>query len=107
MGITTDEPIDEDDLAAELVRQTKLPYIKLDAVSPFPKDALERLPRSIARENGLVPVDMAGDVLSVAMVDPRDQAAIDAVRAATGLRVRPFICTRSDLEWALAEWYPA
>ena len=107
MGVNTEEPFGDDELASEQVRRCKLPYIKVRTVSSFPREALKELPSSLAREHALIPVDKMGDVLSVATVDQRDQAVIDAVRAATGLRVRPFICTQSDLEWALAEWYPA
>src|SRR5665213_1532737 len=52
-------------------------------------EALARLPRALAFRYDALPLSIADGVLSVALADPSDAATVDALRAATRLRVRP------------------
>ena len=52
-------------------------------------EAIARVPRSVAFRYDVLPLSIADGVLAVALCDPHDAAVIDAVCAATRLRVRP------------------
>ncbi|HEX3464834.1 MAG TPA: GspE/PulE family protein [Candidatus Elarobacter sp.] len=51
-------------------------------------EAVARVPRALAFRYDALPLGVAGGVLSVALADPDDAAIVDALRAATRLRVR-------------------
>src|ERR1700694_5432545 len=57
-------------------------------------EALARIPRALAFRYDALPLNLAGGVLSVALADPSDAETIDALRAATRLRVRPLPMAR-------------
>jgi hypothetical protein len=83
---------------------------KLPLVDPLPVKAVEplvrRIPRTIAREHEILPLAIDGLVMSIAMVNPLDQAAIDVVRATTAMNIRPVIAVYEELARLLAMFYP-
>lgn len=58
----------------------------LDQVQP---EAVKTIAWEMARYYRLIPVRIAGNVLTVAMADPRDVVAIDNIKMASGLEVQP------------------
>jgi type IV pilus assembly protein PilB len=60
-------------------------------------EALARLPRALAFRYDALPLGLADGVLSVALADPADAATVDALRAATRLRVRPLPMAREAI----------
>ena len=60
-------------------------------------EALARLPRALAFRYDALPLSLADGVLSVALADPADAAVVDALRAATRLRVRPLAMARDAI----------
>lgn len=95
--------LDEDKLAEFLGRQLGLPCItKLDRISPA---AVRRVPKSIAERFEVVPVSIDERDIGVAMADPANLEAIDAVAFATGLRVRPAVAPEVLIQYALARFY--
>jgi hypothetical protein len=79
----------EDAIVAALAGATKTPHLtakKLAELAP-PKEALSRVSLELARRFDLVPLGLKGGTqLVVAMKDPLDVAAQEALKAATGLR---------------------
>ncbi|HEX3551275.1 MAG TPA: GspE/PulE family protein [Candidatus Elarobacter sp.] len=59
--------------------------------------AVARVPRALAFRYDALPLNLAGGVLSVAVPDPADTAVVDALRAATRLRVRPLAMPRDAI----------
>ena len=68
---------------------------------PADKAALARLPRSLCRAHQVLPVAIQGDLMMLAMVNPHDMDAIDAVRNATGLRVEAVLADAARLDRAI------
>lgn len=68
-------------------------------------DMASQVPRNLAIKHMVVPVKIAGDKLMLAMADPLDYNAIEAVKAATRKRVVPVITTRAAAERAIATLY--
>jgi type IV pilus assembly protein PilB len=80
----------------------------VDAVelSNFPVDpaAMSKLPLSLARRHQMLPISMSDDTMSVAVVDPGDVLALDDIRTATGMTVRPVVVTPDDFNRLMARF---
>jgi cellulose synthase/poly-beta-1,6-N-acetylglucosamine synthase-like glycosyltransferase len=92
--------ISEDRLASALARQLQVSYVHPDALRPTAA-ALAELPESLCRAHRLVPLQVADRTLVVAMADPLDGEAADAVRAASRLPVRVVVAGESAIVAAL------
>ena len=68
-------------------------------------EALARLPRALAFRYDALPLSLADGVLSVALADPADALTVDALRAATRLRVRPLPMARDAIRQHLHAAY--
>jgi type IV pilus assembly protein PilB len=60
-------------------------------------EAIARVPRAIAFRYDALPLTLADGVLAVAVTDPGDAEVVDALRAATHLRVRPLPMARDAI----------
>jgi general secretion pathway protein E len=97
--------ITERGLAEALAALLALP---LAGPERFPAEPLlvERLRPKFLRKAHLVPLALADDTLVVAMTDPLDAFACQAVAAATGRRVAAEVAVPIELEAALDRLYP-
>jgi len=68
-------------------------------LSAFPVDpqAMARIPLTLARRHNMFPIAVSDTSITVAVGDPGDVLALDDIRAATGLMVRPMVVTKEDL----------
>ncbi|MBI1321047.1 MAG: hypothetical protein GC168_19145 [Candidatus Hydrogenedens sp.] len=79
-------------VASALVKQCKIPHLNLLDYDVSP-DVLQLLPREICERYHLLPIDKLGRILTVAMVDPLDIGALEAVReTCPELRIKPILC---------------
>jgi type IV pilus assembly protein PilB len=73
----------------------------LEAVelSNFPVDtsAMSRLPLPLARRHRMLPIGATDTTVTVALADPGNVVALDDIRAATGLIVRPVVVAQDEL----------
>lgn len=81
LGIVTQE-----DIEWALSNQLDLPYIRLKADMIDP-DAVRLVPGTMARKFNLIPLIKAGNELSIAISDPLNTAAIEAIEQQTGCQV--------------------
>lgn len=63
------------------------------------------LPEELAQRYRLVPLSKRGHLLLIAMTDPMDINALDAVEIATNLEVEPVICSENDYELLFSAIY--
>jgi len=63
------------------------------------------LPEDVAQKYRLVPLTKRGHLLVIAMTDPMDIAALDAVEIATNLEVEPVICSENDYDLLFSAIY--
>lgn len=84
----------------------KVPFIDIlkTGVSP---EVLNLIPEQVARHYQLIPfaLDKTNKVLSVAMVNPLDLAAVEFIRKKAGKEISTFISTQSDIFQAIDERY--
>ena len=97
--------IDERRFAEWIAKVAELPI-----VDPLPSGAIAQLQHRIspqlAREYLVVPLAIERDSLTVAMINPLDQAAIEILRHATGMRIRAVVAMYGALSDALERFYP-
>ncbi len=92
--------ITDDQLAAGLAAQKKLPLVSLHEVFPNPR-AVSLLTEKFIRARQVVPVDFDGDTLILAMVNPLDVLTLDDVAVITNHEVTPVVTTASTFESAV------
>lgn len=67
---------------------------------------VEIIPKEIALENLILPIDRLGKLLTVAMACPLDRATIENVEKITGLKVKALLCKLDDIHAAVKRYYP-
>ena len=58
--------------------------------------AMARVPLSLARRHSMLPISVSENTITVAVTDPGDVLALDDIRTATGMTVRPVVVTAED-----------
>lgn len=99
LGIVTQEDIDW-----ALSNQLDLPYIhlKVDMIDP---DAVRLVQAATARKFNLIPLIKAGNELSIAISDPLNKAAIEAVEQQTGCQVNISVAMVREIREMIAACY--
>lgn len=100
--------ITEEKLQGFLARQFELPRIELSG-RRIPEDVLHYIPAAKAREFNVIPVErreMSGTMhLVVAMTDPTNLTAIDALQFLTGCRITPALASSESISQAIERNY--
>lgn len=96
--------ITEQHLVEVLEFQLGVPIIRLSEFV-LDKEIVELISESLARKHWMIPVDIKGDKLRVAMVDPQNQVAIRDIQNATDLKIQPVLATRTEIEQAIVRYY--
>lgn len=97
--------VDEKTLGAALAESTGVPCAvpqELDEVDPA---VLQSLPKRLVEEYQAVPFHRNDRVLEVAMVNPRDLLAIDALSFASGCRILPWVSPEARVLEAMERLY--
>ncbi|HVF52660.1 MAG TPA: PilT/PilU family type 4a pilus ATPase [Actinomycetota bacterium] len=97
--------VNEHDLVRARALQVGLEFIDFRLVAPNPA-AVPLIPEDVARRQQLVPVDLRGDVLIVAMAEPGNHLALEEAARVSGRQVMPAAAYRPDLLAALDRTYP-
>jgi len=68
-------------------------------------EALRNIPKSVAEEHLVLPIQVSEDRMLVAMADPGNVFAIDEIRSRTGKRVEPIEVDEVELRNAIDHYY--
>lgn len=98
--------LDDDNRAKALARQLKFPFIRLKE-REIPQQVTSLVTAEVATTHIIVPVELAGGKLVVAMADPLDSSAIQVLRMVTGMSIEVVVASREDILEAIARYYPA
>jgi type IV pilus assembly protein PilB len=93
-------------LASARAAQAELPFVEL-LEFPVDRTAVSMVTPAMCRRHNVLPIGMVSDILTLAMVDPGNVFAIDDVRAATRMQVRPVVAEESDLKAAIDRYLRA
>lgn len=73
----------------------------------IPAHVISLLPRQVAVEFGVIPVEVSGNHLTVATADPTNVGVEDYLRNTTKHEITFIVAPSSDIGWALEKYYPA
>ncbi|MDQ1257212.1 MAG: type pilus assembly protein PilB [Candidatus Hydrogenedentes bacterium] len=96
--------LSEEDLVVTLSEQLGIPHIRV-AHYNIPKEVLDEVPESLARQYQMLPVSVTGDVLTLAMSDPLNIMALDDLRMLTSYEIEPVVAVQSELVAAIDKNY--
>jgi pSer/pThr/pTyr-binding forkhead associated (FHA) protein len=98
--------VDDDNRARALARQLKFPFISLKE-REIPQQVTSLVTAEVARTQVIMPVELAGGKLLVAMANPLDSSAIQVLRVVTGKSIEVAVASRQDILEAIGRYYPA
>ncbi|MGD8878263.1 MAG: FHA domain-containing protein, partial [Syntrophobacterales bacterium] len=98
--------LDDDNTARALARQLKFPFMSLKE-REIPHQVTSLVTTEVAITHVIVPVELEGGKLVVAMADPLDSSAIQVLRVTTGMSIEVVVASREDILEAIARYYPA
>lgn len=95
--------ISKEKLGSLIAASLGISYVDLKKII-IPKDVLGLVREELAQERRVVPFAKEGNVLHLAMLDPKDLETINFVRKITGLTVTPFLAFESDIKYGLHQY---
>jgi type IV pilus assembly protein PilB len=98
--------VTEVQVASARAAQAELPFVEL-LEYPVDRTAVSLVSAAMCRRYQVIPIALAGDTLTLAMVDPGDVFAIDDVRAASRMQVRAVVAAPSDIRSAIDRYHRA
>lgn len=98
--------VPEDKISEAKAKILGVPFISL-ANTSFTPQAINFIPRAVAERFNLIPFlyDDKTQSLSIAMANPVDLDALSFVQQKTGLTIKSFAATSSDVQKAIAQQY--
>lgn len=96
--------LDKDQLHAFLSKQQGVAGIDL-ANYELDEKYKELVPKDVATESLVLPIDKMGRLLTVAMACPLDTATIEKIEQASGLRVKAMLARLDDVKAAVERYY--
>jgi type IV pilus assembly protein PilB len=96
--------VSKDDLIEALEDITRVPYVDCTEVLPNPA-ALAHVPPDLARKHRVLPLAVEDGKLVVAMAEPQDIEALDALRFRSGMEIVPRLAFRSEVTDAIPRHY--
>jgi type IV pilus assembly protein PilB len=99
MGLVTPAQVTE-----ALSEQWGMPVVNLEETNISPK-VLELVPQTMAELYKIMPISLVNDVLTVAMADPQNVAALDDLRNFLGYDIRGAVSSEADVEKAITRYY--
>jgi type IV pilus assembly protein PilB len=94
--------ISETDLAACLQKEYRLSLVDPSAMK-IPADVLRLIPATLIQRHHLIPINLSGSSLTVAMSDPSNLVAINEVKFLTGYDVKIAVACVSSITGAIEE----
>ena len=99
--------VSDTELAKFLAKYFEIPFVELSRETDFDPTAVELIPEALARRYSLIVTHKEGNTVTIAMADPLDVRAVDAVRLETRCRVRKTVASPSAIQSAIDRHYHA
>ena len=93
-----------DQLNIALAKKLAIPYVRIDDFE-VTSELIGRIPGEIAMQHKVLPLADIGSALVVAMVNPLDQVALDALRFNTKTNIEAVMASAEEIESALNKYY--
>lgn len=98
------EFVKEEEIAQSLTAQFGFPYLPLENYEIDPT-ITKLVPKNVALQYMLVPIDKIGNVLTIAMADPLNGQAVEDIELVTKCKVQVFVSTMTDIKEAIEKYY--
>ena len=95
-----DKLVTEDDIVAAVSRNYALRKIVLTEQN-IKKDAVKKLPKEFIMENEMLPFELNGRILKIALFDPTKSTLAGKIKSMTGCNVELYVAKPSNLDQAL------
>lgn len=69
------------------------------------RELIDLVPREVANQYEVIPIDRMGNLLTIGMVCPLDAKGIQQLQELTGLRVKPLLCSAGAVRDAIERYY--
>lgn len=96
--------VPEDTMVQALSRQLNLPMVRIEQ-QEIANSVIELIDGEMASNHAMIPFNVEGKFLDVAMSDPTNLGIIDELRIRTQLNVRPYLAGPRAISKALAKYY--
>ncbi len=96
--------VSEKQLAVAISTQLDIPMVSFQETNPT-REALSLVPIDIARRLEIIPLEVEGDILKIAIAEPLNLLAIDELRDFTGKNISPMVSTPSQIRFNLDNFY--
>lgn len=97
--------INEDKLADVLSQLLSVPCAKPGQLQNIPEEVIRIISPELAARHKVVPVEVSGRKLTLAMADPHNLKAIDEISFRSGYIIRPVLALEVRLVFALENYY--
>jgi len=94
----------EEAIAQALTAQYGFPYLPLENYD-IDVNVIKLIPKNVASQFCLVPIDKIGNNLTIAMSNPLNTLAIEDIELVTGLCVQIFVSTGTGVRKAIEKYY--
>ncbi|MGA1796479.1 MAG: type IV-A pilus assembly ATPase PilB [bacterium] len=94
----------EEDALFYLSKQLGVPSVDLRNFDIEP-DIIELIPAALAKKYRFMPLNLLGDTLTIAIVDPTDYVAIDDISFSTGFHIETVVTTESLFDQTFERCY--
>lgn len=102
--ILKDEYVNEDEFYELICKESHINKISIDKFI-VPPEVIRILPLEIVKKYYVIPFDVRGDNLYVAMVDPLNESAVEEIEFITNKHVVAFIDRKSKILYAIESYY--
>lgn len=96
--------IDRESFQQIMAKQPGIASIDLENYS-IPPELASLVPREMAIQHEIYPIDKLGKLLTLGMACPLDTKTIEELTERTGLRVKPILCSHKDIQDCIAQFY--
>ena len=98
--LINDKLISEDDVVSAVSRNYALRKVVLTEQS-IKKDAVKKLPKDFIMENEMLPFELNGRILKIALFDPTKSTLAGKIKSMTGCNVELYVAKPTNLDQAL------
>lgn len=97
--------VKETDVVRCLSKQLERPFVSAEQLMSVPPEIIQLISKQVAEKFRIVPVSLEKRRLTVAMLQPSDLAAIDAISFMTGYTISPVVSSELRILQALEHYY--
>lgn len=96
--------VSEEAIAQAITAQYGFPYLPLGNYE-IDMEIIKIVPKNVAVQYCLVPIDKIGSNLTIAMANPLNSQAVEDIALLSGLYIQLFVSTATDIKKAIEKYY--